>query len=64
MLSQTLRQTLVNAVTLAQNKRHEYVGLEHLLYVLLEDPDAGPILQALPLTRILSKLNSRPYWLS
>ena len=46
MLSQTLRQTLVNAVTLAQNKRHEYVGLEHLLYVLLEDPDAGPILRA------------------
>jgi ATP-dependent Clp protease ATP-binding subunit ClpA len=47
MISQNLRQTLLNSVNLARERQHEYVGLEHLLYSLLDDPDAGPILRAL-----------------
>jgi ATP-dependent Clp protease ATP-binding subunit ClpA len=45
MISQNLRQTLLNSVNLARDRQHEYVGLEHLLYSLLDDPDAGPILR-------------------
>jgi ATP-dependent Clp protease ATP-binding subunit ClpA len=47
MISQNLRQTLLSSVNLARERQHEYVGLEHLLYALLEDPDAGPILKNL-----------------
>ncbi len=46
MISQSLRQTLLNSVNLARVRQHEYVGLEHLLYSLLDDPDAGPILRS------------------
>jgi ATP-dependent Clp protease ATP-binding subunit ClpA len=47
MISQNLRQTLLNSVNLARERQHEYVGLEHLLYSLLDDPDAGPLLRNL-----------------
>ena len=46
MISQALRKTLLDAIELARERRHEYVGLEHLLLALLDDPDAGPILAA------------------
>ena len=46
MLSQPLRQTLLKAVDMARERQHEYVGLEHLLWSLLDDPDGGPILRA------------------
>ena len=45
MISQNLRQTLLNSVNLARDRQHEYVGLEHLLHSLLDDPDAGPLLR-------------------
>jgi ATP-dependent Clp protease ATP-binding subunit ClpA len=47
MISQNLRQTLLNSVNLAHERQHEYVGLEHLLYSLVDDADAGPILRSL-----------------
>jgi ATP-dependent Clp protease ATP-binding subunit ClpA len=53
MISQPLRQTLLNSVSLARERQHEYVSLEHLLYALLDDPDAGPILRALTDTKAL-----------
>jgi ATP-dependent Clp protease ATP-binding subunit ClpA len=53
MISQPLRQTLLNSVNLARERQHEYVSLEHLLYALLDDPDAGPILRALTDTKAL-----------
>ncbi len=45
MISPNLRQTILESVNLARDRQHEYVSLEHLLYALLEDPDAGPILK-------------------
>ena len=45
MLSSNIRETLYNAVNLARERRHEYVALEHLLFALLDDPDASPILK-------------------
>ena len=46
MISPTLRQTLLAAVDLAREREHAYVGLEHLLYALMADGDAAPILRA------------------
>jgi ATP-dependent Clp protease ATP-binding subunit ClpA len=45
MLSQNLRDTIYRSIELAQQKRHEYVALEHLLYALIDDADASPILK-------------------
>jgi ATP-dependent Clp protease ATP-binding subunit ClpA len=53
MISQSLRQTLLNSVNLARERQHEYVGLEHLLYCLIDDTDAGPILRSLVNTQSL-----------
>ncbi|MGL4609450.1 MAG: ATP-dependent Clp protease ATP-binding subunit ClpA [Trueperaceae bacterium] len=53
MISQNLRQTLLNSVNLARERQHEYVGLEHLLSSLLDDPDARPLLRALANTEAL-----------
>jgi ATP-dependent Clp protease ATP-binding subunit ClpA len=53
MISQNLRQTILESVNLARERQHEYVGLEHLLFALLEDPNAGPILKALANTDAL-----------
>jgi ATP-dependent Clp protease ATP-binding subunit ClpA len=53
MISQNLRQTLLSSVNLARDRHHEYVGLEHLLHALLEDPDASPILKTLANTEAL-----------
>ncbi len=46
MITENLHQTLVNSLTLARERRHEFIRLEHLLHSLLFDPDASPILHA------------------
>ena len=40
MLSPRLEQTLHRALAVANERRHEYATLEHLLLALTEDPDA------------------------
>ena len=46
MLSRELETTLGNAVMMAREARHEFVTVEHLLYALLDNPEAYPVLQA------------------
>ena len=46
MISDNLEQTLHRAVAYAKDNYHEFVTLEHLLFALLEDIDASPILTA------------------
>jgi ATP-dependent Clp protease ATP-binding subunit ClpA len=41
MISKELETTLNTALREAKRRRHEYVCLEHLLYALLQDKDAG-----------------------
>jgi ATP-dependent Clp protease ATP-binding subunit ClpA len=44
--SQTLEQTLHRTLALANERKHEYSTLEHLLLALTEDHDAVPALEA------------------
>jgi ATP-dependent Clp protease ATP-binding subunit ClpA len=46
MLSRNLEQTLHRALGLANERRHEYATLEHLLLALAEDVDAATVLRA------------------
>ncbi len=46
MLSTNLEQTLHRALALANERRHEYATLEHLLLALTEDTDAVAVLRA------------------
>ena len=46
MLSRNLEQTLHRARALANDRRHEYATLEHLLLALGEDVDATTVLRA------------------
>ena len=46
MLSRDLEKSLHRALALAVERRHEFATLEHLLYALLEDPDAIAVLKA------------------
>ncbi len=46
MLSASLEQTLHRALALANERRHEYATLEHLLMSLTEDADAIAVLRA------------------
>ncbi len=46
MLSANLEQTLHQALSGANERRHEYATLEHLLLALIEDPDAVAVLRA------------------
>ncbi|MFQ5775033.1 MAG: ATP-dependent Clp protease ATP-binding subunit ClpA [Kiloniellaceae bacterium] len=46
MLSANLEQTLHRALAYANERRHEYATLEHLLLALMEDPDAVAVLRA------------------
>ncbi|MEK7782541.1 MAG: Clp protease N-terminal domain-containing protein, partial [Candidatus Binatota bacterium] len=41
MISKELQATLNVAISEAQRRRHEYVCIEHLLFALLQDKDAG-----------------------
>jgi ATP-dependent Clp protease ATP-binding subunit ClpA len=44
--SRTLEHTLRRALTLANEHRHEYVTLEHLLLALIDDDDAAQVMTA------------------
>ena len=46
MLSRNLEQTLHRALALANERRHEYATLEHLLHALTDDQDAATVLRA------------------
>ena len=46
MLSKNLEQSLHRALDLANERRHEYATLEHLLYSLTDDQDAIAVLKA------------------
>jgi ATP-dependent Clp protease ATP-binding subunit ClpA len=46
IFSQNLEQTLRRSLMLANERRHEYSTLEHLLLALIEDNDASQVLQA------------------
>ncbi len=46
MLSANLEQTLHRALAQANERRHEYATLEHLMLALTEDPDAVAVLRA------------------
>ncbi len=46
MLSKNLERTLHRALAIANQRRHEYATLEHLLFALTEDPDAVAVLRA------------------
>ncbi len=46
MLSANLENSLHRALAFANERRHEYATLEHLLLSLTEDPDAVAVLQA------------------
>ncbi|GAB5468712.1 MAG: ATP-dependent Clp protease ATP-binding subunit ClpA [Rhodospirillales bacterium] len=58
MLSNTLEQTLHRALGYANERRHEYATLEHLLLALSEDQDAVAVLKAcgVDLERLRSQL--------
>src|ERR1700683_2483817 len=45
MISRELQVTLQLAMTEAQNRRHEYVCLEHLLFALLHDVTTSNVLE-------------------
>lgn len=45
MLSKNLELTLHRALALAKEYNHEYATLEHLLYALIDDPDAGSVMR-------------------
>ncbi len=59
MLSANLEQTLHRALASANERRHEYATLEHLLLALTEDPDAVAVLRAcgLDLDQLRRELN-------
>ena len=46
MRSRNLEQTLHRALGLANERRHEYATLEHLLLALTDDSDAATVLRA------------------
>ncbi|MBE9605168.1 ATP-dependent Clp protease ATP-binding subunit ClpA [Acetobacteraceae bacterium H6797] len=46
MLSRNLEQTLHRALALANDRKHEYATLEHLLLALADDTDAMTVLRA------------------
>jgi ATP-dependent Clp protease ATP-binding subunit ClpA len=46
MLSRNLEQTLHRALSVANQKNHEFATLEHLLYALTEDQDAMAVLRS------------------
>ena len=45
MLSKNLELSLHRALALAKEYSHEYATLEHLLYALIDDPDAGSVMR-------------------
>ena len=51
MLSRTLEKTLHRALALAEERRHEFATLEHLLLALSDDEDAGQVLRGVNVDR-------------
>ena len=45
MLSKNLEISLHRALAIAKKHRHEYATLEHLLYALIDDPDAVSVMR-------------------
>jgi len=45
MLSKNLEISLHRALALAKKHRHEYATLEHLLFALIDDPDAAAVMR-------------------
>lgn len=45
MLSKNLEISLHRALAIAKNHRHEYATLEHLLFALIDDPDATAVMR-------------------
>jgi ATP-dependent Clp protease ATP-binding subunit ClpA len=46
MLSPNLEQTLHRALAFANDRRHDYATLEHLLLALVDDQDAIAVMRA------------------
>src|SRR5690606_16185029 len=46
MLSRNLEQTLHRALAFANERRHEFATLEHLLLALVDDQDAVAVMRA------------------
>ena len=44
--SPSLEKAIHQALTLANERHHEYATLEHLLLALIEDPDAAAVMGA------------------
>ncbi|PPR46587.1 MAG: ATP-dependent Clp protease ATP-binding subunit ClpA [Alphaproteobacteria bacterium MarineAlpha5_Bin9] len=61
MLSSNLENTLKEAYKLANNKKQEYVTLEHLLYALSNDADAISVLKACDIKINLLKENLQKF---
>ncbi len=59
--SRTLEHTLRRALSLANEHRHEYVTLEHLLLSLIDDDDAAQVMHACKVDLDKLKLNLESY---
>jgi len=59
--SRTLEQTLRRALSLANEHRHEYVTLEHLLLSLIDDDDASQVMTACKVDLDKLRLNLENY---
>jgi hypothetical protein len=59
--SATLEATLHRAVAEAQQRKHEYTTLEHLLLVLTDDADAAPVMEACQVDVAALKATVRAY---
>ena len=46
IFSRALEKTLRRALSLANERRHEYATLEHLLLALIDDVDSAAVLRA------------------
>lgn len=59
--SRTLEHTLRRALSLANQHRHEYVTLEHLLLALIDDDDASQVMTACKVDLDKLRLNLETY---
>ncbi|MGB6698329.1 MAG: ATP-dependent Clp protease ATP-binding subunit ClpA, partial [Methylocella sp.] len=59
--SRNLEQSLHRALAIANERRHEYATLEHLLFSLTDDGDAAAVLRACSVDLDLLKKNLREY---
>ena len=57
MLSKNLEISLHRAMAIAKNHRHEYATLEHLLFALIDDPDAVSVMRGCGINLVDIKKN-------